>query len=436
MGYRGPSNAIYRHHVTSRRRDSEVDSYVAMIAARLTQRVNEISAGMRKVIEEKITELAGDARTVELLAAGIEGNVETMLRTLRDGLPVKQGTPPSAAIEYAKFLAQQGVPLNSLVRGYRLSQRRMTEEVFAELHEIAMEPAISVAVIETITTVLFEYVDWVAEQVVATYTSEHERWLAYQNSIRAMKVRDMLSDNQSEDVDAASSAIGYPLGWQHVAVIVWYPDADAAGDGLGRLQQFASQLAAAVDTDAGPLFVAADETSGWAWLPFHSAPGDIVAKVREYARLRAEGLGIAMGAAGSGVDGFRRSHRQAQRVRTAARARNQAAAVYAATDSGLLASAVLATSVEELRAWVADVLGALASDTEHDAALRETLRVFLRASSGYHAAANDLNVDINVVRHQVGQAVARRGRPIDDRVDVELALLVCQWYGSAVLRPN
>jgi hypothetical protein len=40
------------------------------------------------------------------------------------------------------------------------------------------------------------------------------------------------------------------------------------------------------------------------------------------------------------------------------------------------------------------------------------------------------------VRHQVGQAVARRGRPIDDRVDVELALLVCQMYGTAVLRPN
>ncbi|MGB9227459.1 PucR family transcriptional regulator [Mycobacterium sp.] len=422
--------------MTSRRRDSEVDPYVAMIAARLTQRVNEISAGMRKVIEEKITELAGDARTVELLAAGIEGNVETMLRALRDDLPVKQGTPPSAAIEYAKFLAQQGVPLNSLVRGYRLSQRRMTEEVFAELHEVAMEPAISVAVIETITTVLFEYVDWVTEQVVVAYEGEHERWLAYQNSIRAMKVRDMLSDNESEDVDAASTAIGYPLRWQHVALIVCYPDAERAGDGLGRLQQFTSQLAAAVGTDAGPLFVAADETSGWAWLPFHSAPGDIVAKVREFARLRAEGLGIAMGAAGSGVDGFRRSHRQAQRVRTAARARNQAPAVHAATDSGLLASAVLTTSVEELRAWVADVLGALASDTEHDAALRETLRVFLRARSGYHAAANDLNADINVVRHQVGHAVARRGRPIDDRVDVELALLVCQWYGAAVLRPK
>jgi hypothetical protein len=436
MGYRGPCVAIYRHQVTSKRRDGEVDSYVAMIAARLIQRVDEISDAIRKVIQDKVTELPGDAEMVELMTAGIEDNVETMLGALRDDISVKQRTAPDSAIDYAKKLAQQGVPLNTLIRGYRVSQRRMTEEVFAELHEVGMEPAISVAVIQTITTVLFEYVDWVTEQVVGAYEGERERWLAYQNSIRAMKVRDILSDNQSEDVDAASAAIGYPLRRQHVALVAWYPDAEAAGGGLGRLQQFTSQLAAALETCAVPLFVAADETSGWVWLPFESAPGDVVEIVREYARLRAEGLGIAMGAVGSGVEGFRRSHRQAQRVRAAARARNQAPAVYAATDSGLLASAVLATSVEELRAWVADVLGALASDTEPDAALRETLRVFLRVSSGYHAAANDLSEDVSVVRHQVGQAVARRGRPINDRVDIELALLVCQMYGTAVLRPN
>jgi DNA-binding PucR family transcriptional regulator len=436
MGYRGPCLAIYRHHVTNERRDGEVDSHVAMIAARLTRRVNEITAAIRKVLQEKVTELPGDAEMVELMTAGIEDNVETMLGALRDDVPVKQRTAPDSAIAYAKQLAQQGVPLNALIRGYRVSQRRMSEEVFAELHEVAMEPAISVAVIERITTVLFEYIDWTTEQIVPAYEGERERWLANQNSIRAMKVRDILSDDQPEEVDAAATAIGYPLRGQHVALIIWYPHDVAAGDGLGRLQQFTSQLAAAVDTCAAPLFVAADETSGWAWLPFHAVPGDIVTKVREFARLRADGLGIAIGAVGSGVGGFRRSHRQAQRTRTAARARTRAPAVHAATDSGLLASAMLATNIEEVRAWVADVLGALASDTENDAALREMLRVFLRASSGYHAAASDLNVDVTVVRHQVAQAVARRGRPIDDRVDVELALLVCQWHGAAVLRPN
>jgi hypothetical protein len=37
----------------------------------------------------------------------------------------------------------------------------------------------------------------------------------------------------------------------------------------------------------------------------------------------------------------------------------------------------------------------------------------------------------------VGRAVARRGREIDnDRLDIELALLICHWYGAAVLQPK
>jgi hypothetical protein len=34
----------------------------------------------------------------------------------------------------------------------------------------------------------------------------------------------------------------------------------------------------------------------------------------------------------------------------------------------------------------------------------------------------------------VHRAIERRGRPInEDRLDVEIALLLCRWYGNAVL---
>jgi DNA-binding PucR family transcriptional regulator len=277
----------------------------------------------------------------------------------------------------------------------------------------------------------------VSQQAVAAYEREHERWLVNQNSIRAMKVRDILADGTPEDVDAAGTAIGYPLGGQHLALIVWYPDAAQGTDELARLQRFTSALATAVDTSAKPLFVAADQTAGWAWLPYSSAPGDVVAQVRDFARLRTEAPNIAIGAVGFGVAGFRRSHRQAQRARDAARARSlESRVIVAATDAGMLASAVLGGSFEELRGWVADVLGPLASDTDDDAVLRETLRVFLRSASGYQSASEELGVELSSVKHRVQQAVSRRGRPLDDRVDVELALLVCQWYGAAVLRPT
>jgi DNA-binding PucR family transcriptional regulator len=113
-------------------------------------------------------------------------------------------------------------------------------------------------------------------------------------------------------------------------------------------------------------------------------------------------------------------------------------AIVAANDPGLATAALLgASDIADLRQWVADLLGPLADDTENDARLRETLRVFLRCGSSYKLAAEELDLHFNSVKYRIGRAVARRGRDIaDDRLDVELALLVCQWYGAVVLRPD
>jgi DNA-binding PucR family transcriptional regulator len=47
--------------------------------------------------------------------------------------------------------------------------------------------------------------------------------------------------------------------------------------------------------------------------------------------------------------------------------------------------------------------------------------------------AERLNLHSNTVKYRLGRAAARRGRAIGaDRLDVELALLLCHWYGSAV----
>ena len=81
-----------------------------------------------------------------------------------------------------------------------------------------------------------------------------------------------------------------------------------------------------------------------------------------------------------------------------------------------------------------EVLGPLSSDTDNDARLRETLRVFLRRGASYKAAADQLHLHSNSIKYRVQRAIDRRGRPIgDDRLDVEIALLVCQWFGRAVL---
>ncbi|HWF28800.1 MAG TPA: hypothetical protein VG327_10565 [Mycobacterium sp.] len=281
-----------------------------------------------------------------------------------------------------------------------------------------------------------KYVDTVELQALAVYHGERKLLLENRSTAREMYVRDLLEDDTLVDVDAASTAVAYPLSGQHLALIAWYPDVETLGDEFARLQKFICDLAKTVDTSASALLAAAEPTSAWAWLPYRSPPSDVVTKIRDFVRARPDAPNIAIGAMGSGVKGFRRSHRQAQRARAAGLARSRHPRVLvAATDPGIIAPALFAAAVDEIREWVADILGPLASDTDDDARLRNTLREFLRFGSGYKAAAGEPNPDLSTVKSGVERAVGTRGRPIDDRVDVELALLACRWYGAAALQP-
>jgi hypothetical protein len=78
-----------------------------------------------------------------------------------------------------------------------------------------------VAAIEAITATLFEYIDWMPQQVVAIYEDERERWLENQNSLRALRVGEVLAAHKTIDVDAATTSIRYPLRWHHVGPVLW-----------------------------------------------------------------------------------------------------------------------------------------------------------------------------------------------------------------------
>jgi GGDEF-like domain/PucR C-terminal helix-turn-helix domain len=428
----------YCHEVTTRRLDGDVDvsRYVAETADRLHDRLAAVSSGIQGSLEDHIPELRGDARVMELLGASVVGNVELLLNALRYDIPVERVEPPTAALEYARRLAQHGVPVNALVRAYRLGQRQMNEVVFAEVRAIDIPESVRYTVIETITRILFEYIDWISQQVVSVYEDERERWLENQNSLRAVRVREVLAANSAIDADTASTSIRYPLRWHHLAVIVWCPGEGTEGDELASLQRFVRELAQAAGADANPLFVAADGLCGNGWLPFRAAPSDAVARVCAFAKKRADGPNLAIGTVATGVEGFRCSHREAQGARSVAMASGRhERMVISASDPGLSIAALLGGDVGYARAWVDGVLGDLAADSENDERLRETLRVFLGCGSSYKLAAEELAMHFNSVKYRVGRAEIRRGRPIaEDRLAVELALLVCHWYGAAVLR--
>ncbi|MGA9675905.1 MAG: helix-turn-helix domain-containing protein, partial [Mycobacterium sp.] len=407
-------------HLDSLDNQAGVKSYIAEIAGRLHDRLVEVSSALRRSLENQIPELPGDAALVELLGTSVEGNVDTILHALRYDIVVERVEAPTAAMEYARRLAQHGVPVNALVRAYRLGQRRMNELVFAELRAIDIPESMRVAVIEAITGTMFSYIDWMSQQVVGVYEDERERWLENQNSLRSLRVREILDANKTIDVDAATTTIRYPLRWHHLGLVMWYPNPGTEGDELARLQRFVRDLGEAAAVAASPLFLAADQSCAWGWLPYRAEAPDAVERVRGFALARPDSPSLAIGSMAGGVEGFRRSHREAEEVRGVAivseRLNSSTPTVIAATDPGLSVMARLGGDVVGTREWVATVLGDLAGDDENDARLRETLRVYLACGGSYKVAAEQLNLHFNSVKYRVARAVERRGREIGSAI--------------------
>jgi DNA-binding PucR family transcriptional regulator len=418
--------------------DVDVDRYVREIAGVLQPRLAELTANIQQYLEDEIAELGQDDLSIGLLTPSIAGNVDTMLHAMRYGTDMQRVEAPTAALEYARRLAQHGVPIHALVRAYRIGQRRLYELVFAEVRMTGLDPKAGMAIMDRMSTTMFAYIDWISQQVIVEYEEERERWLENQNSLRAMRVREILDSRTDVDADVATSVIRYPLRWHHLAVVIWYPDSTAERDELTRLQRFLNQLGQAVGAAARPLFVAGNRMMGWGWIPFRAAAPDAVESARHFASTRADAPNVAIGTMVAGVTGFRRSHRRALAAHSLAVAGHEPGRnVIAATDPGVSAAALLAGDINEARDWVIEVLGDLAGDNENDARLRDTLQVFLASGDSYKLTAEQLHLHANTVKYRIGKALARRGQAVGaDRLDVELALLLCRWYGGPVTQPQ
>ncbi|MGH3530583.1 MAG: PucR family transcriptional regulator [Mycobacterium sp.] len=414
--------------------EAVVAESAASMVSRLGERLDELTDSVQHILVAEIPELEGDAQLQALLRDNIEENIDTAFSTIRHNIPIEHVEPPTTALEYARRLAQRGVSANALVRAYRLGHQIVLDRVLTEIRAAKLRPQLSLDVYEHVTAILFNYVDWITQQVIITYQSEHDSWLSSQNSVRALKVRELLDDAEV-DVDAMTAAIRYPLERIHLAAVVWYRQPDN-GHELLLMERFVRQLAQSVGAHESSLFISVDRLTGWAWIPLPAeAVPKVAAQTRMFVDARTDAPWIALGNPLPGVEGFRRSHRQAQDTRTVAIALGaQAQRVTAASDPGLSTAAMLGHNLDAARAWVDEVLGPLAAPTDSDERLRETLRIFLRSGSSYKAAAEELHLHVNSVKYRVHRAVDRRGRPIgDDRLDVEVALLLCHWYPATVL---
>jgi DNA-binding PucR family transcriptional regulator len=404
------------------------------VSAALVPRAAELAADIYRLIVQEIPVLRGDPRVLALLEASVAENVSTVLHILQHGIDLEDVRAPAAAAEYARRLAQHGAPVAALLRAYRIGAARFEEWCLQELGRRTDSGSVVSVTGMRIAGTLNSYIDRVSEELVSAYEAEKEKWLRNQSAVRAARVRALLR-NEQLDVAASEAVLGYRLRQHHLGVVTWITGAPAGGNTLGMLERATGEVAAQAHCDGHLMFVPQDESSAYAWLPLGGGRDISLADVSVKDTDSGHRIRFAFGEPALGVAGFRRTHQQAVSAQAVALAAGPAAPAVT-TFAEVAPLALMSGSLELLRAYVTETLGALAADDEQHARLRVTLRVFLQENLSYKATAERLVLHKNTVQYRVRKAEESLQHPVvQDRLRIELALLAAQWLGVAVLRP-
>jgi DNA-binding PucR family transcriptional regulator len=262
------------------------------------------------------------------------------------------------------------------------------------------------------------------EDMVAVLSEQLRREraeLARSSHARRFEVVSLVLDSAPITTGRASTQLGYDLRRRHTAAVLWtdprHPDQaalSAAAEALGPATR-ARQV----------LTVIASSSSVWAWL---AAAADTGAAAITGATAAYPGVRVAVGPAGAGVDGFRRSHFDAVATqRLMSRRPDLRVARFADVQLAALALA----DEQRAREFVARTLGALA---EGDPELRDTLCVYIGEQFSAARAARALYTHRNTVLNRLQRAERLLPLPLAGHgLEIGVALEIAQWLGPSSL---
>lgn len=415
------------------------DRLIRQVVDRLRSRFTEVSAAMSGLI----LDFSGTLDLAELrplLNDSVEGNLDTALHLLVNCIPVDHARPSTAAIEYAYRLAEHGIPADALRRAYHLGSEALRRESFAEVQHLDCSPDEKLHVLHHIDGFLHTYVDWMSTEVLAVHDQETRRLAEYSASATATMVRDVL-DGANVSPATFERTARYRIDQRHRGAVVWIDRANPAVDYTPSLMRMVERVARGPTCNGPVLFTAVDRGSARVWFSV-GTDDDLRASLSE-TLASLPGARIAFGGAGTGVDGFRRTHRQAVAAGRIARISTRtSAAPVSYDDPGVAVTSILVDDMTAVKTWIAEELGGLACITETAERLRETYLCFLDNDSSFTRTGAEMNLHRNTVKYRVEQALELLGDSAGEsagqpagrsRADVAMALHVCRILGTAAL---
>ncbi len=416
--------------------DADVQKLVNEVGRHMQASLPRITDAMGALLADGVAGINNDPDLTEMLYASIGGNLSTIADILVNDIPIERLHPTTAAVEYALRCAQRGVSGNALRRAYHVGQDDLMTSIFGVVQTLDCPPEQKVLVLHRSTQIINAYIDWITQFVLEIYDTEKERWLEASGNMSNALIHQLVS-KQPVDVGEFQSETGYSLAQFHLAMVAWTVTDDPGQGDIMHMQECLRDVATKCGAAGEPLITAVDRSTVWAWMPLADRPQNFdIESIRDFAA-KQPSCRVTLGLPAEGIDGFSRSHTQAQSARVLASAmdhHDSHALSYG--DDGVAICSVLARDIAATRTWVQGVLGNLATNSDAHERLRETSRVFLSTGGRFSESAELLNLHRNSVKYRVTKAVEERGRPFhEDRLDVELALQVCHFLGPSVTTP-
>ncbi|MBC2644501.1 MULTISPECIES: helix-turn-helix domain-containing protein [unclassified Rhodococcus (in: high G+C Gram-positive bacteria)] len=391
---------------------------VQRLARALLRHTTEIAADVTKSVVEAVPEVAPLDIPDSLAALGesTEHNIGAILSMFAfDAVPTAI-EPPAATLRTLQGTISAGGDLATVLRAFRAGHAAVWER-WSTYVQRETESALVPNVLAYSSKRLFAYIDGACEQLVTRHRELYPNRGDQQAGPRSRQAAlAALLDGSAADERAAADELAYDVHGYHVALVL-APAAASANvrEALGALVAAASPVRTFTHTSGdGRWFV---------WLGWDVAPTPQV--LRAVATVATDGVVVGMGAAASGIRGFRRSHAQALETLRTVQLRPTALTGVTQHCEVELAAVLVAGNADRSRRYAAERLGLLGARDESTARLRETLRVFFATGGSQKQTASRLSVHAKTVAYRLARAEELLGHPVyRHRTEVEVALLI------------
>lgn len=265
-----------------------------------------------------------------------------------------------------------------------------------------------------------EFVEATSAGIAAQMQRERDE-LARGTHAERREVTALILDGAPISRQRAEVRLGYALNRTHTAAVIWSDKPD--GD-LNRLDRVVDAFGRAAGF-ARPLTVIAGAATRWVWVA-NAANTTLDVEQVEQAVRDVPGARIAIGAAATGIEGFRRSHLEALTTQRMVAGLNSRQRVALFADIQLIA--LIAQNPEATNDFIKNTLGDFESA---GAELHKTVLTFVNEQCSIGRTTKVLYTHRNTLLRRLDRAQQLLPRPLDhSSVHVAVALEALQWRGN------